>query len=172
MIFVVRYGDALSLDQKAMRALALLSTGCLAFNFFAIAVFADELFGERAPLSGLGWMILAGFALVLIFNLSCIIWSAYHLNTTGSSAAHVEHSHTRAQIAPELFAFGIISTILMAGEKVMIDEIGRETILGWETAGEWIILCALLSAQLMYTLFTATRLLDGLVTTERTFDGK
>jgi len=34
----------------------------------------------------------------------------------------------------------------------MIDEIGREYLLGWEVLGEWIILYVFLTTQLIYNL--------------------
>jgi hypothetical protein len=36
------------------------------------------------------------------------------------------------------------------GEKVMVVDIGREYLLGWEAIGEWIILYVFLATQLLY----------------------
>ena len=42
--------------------------------------------------------------------------------------------------------------ILLFGEKVMVDEIDREMLLGWESVGEWVILYILFFIQLFYSL--------------------
>jgi len=41
---------------------------------------------------------------------------------------------------------------MLIGEKVMLDEIGREMRIGWETLGEWIILYILFLIQLIYSI--------------------
>jgi len=51
-----------------------------------------------------------------------------------------------------LAAFGLLCLLCFAAEKVLVDEIGREIALGWETTGEWIILYGLLAVQLVYHL--------------------
>jgi hypothetical protein len=48
---------------------------------------------------------------------------------------------------------GILCMAALIGEKVMVDEIGREMRMGWEVSGEWIILYTLLSLQLIYSLY-------------------
>jgi len=47
---------------------------------------------------------------------------------------------------------GALCLFLLIGEKAMVDEIGREYLLGWEVLGEWIILYAFLTIQLIYNL--------------------
>jgi hypothetical protein len=49
--------------------------------------------------------------------------------------------------------WGVLCLLLLAGEKVMIDEIARETRLGWETLGEWIILYGFFTTQLFYCAY-------------------
>jgi hypothetical protein len=46
---------------------------------------------------------------------------------------------------------------LLVGEKAMVDEIGREYLLGWEVVGEWIILYVFLAIQLLYNIFILRR---------------
>jgi hypothetical protein len=57
-----------------------------------------------------------------------------------------------------MVALGIACMILMAGAKVMVDEIGREAVLGWETTGEWIILYCCLTVQLVFITLAIVRL--------------
>lgn len=54
---------------------------------------------------------------------------------------------------------GAFCVILFIGEKVMIDEIGREYRLGWESLGEWMILYGFLTIQLIYILIILLQLL-------------
>ena len=49
-----------------------------------------------------------------------------------------------------LFLLGLICCVLLLCEKAMVDEIARETALGWEVIGEWVILYIALVIQLVY----------------------
>ena len=53
---------------------------------------------------------------------------------------------------------GAACLVLMFGEKVMADEIGREYLLGWEVLGEWIILYIFLVVQLIYNSVVLVKL--------------
>jgi hypothetical protein len=85
-------------------------------------------------------IIAAGFGLVVIFNLVSIIWLFLNLKTSNRSLI------TRILI----LVLGFLCLLFLIGEKTMLDEIGRETLMGWETLGEWIILYIFLFVQLLY----------------------
>jgi hypothetical protein len=124
-------------------ALAILCTGMLVFNMVAIPVYKDQVFLQRGTLNpGVEMVILIGFALVLLFNIVSLSWVSRRIR----QAQGVRKGEWG------VLALGALCLILMAGEKVMVDEIGREYLLGWEVLGEWIILYAFLAIQLVYNV--------------------
>jgi hypothetical protein len=56
-----------------------------------------------------------------------------------------------------VLTLGALCLILLVGEKVMADEIGREYLLGWEVVGEWVILYVFLTIQLIYNVIILRR---------------
>jgi hypothetical protein len=137
------------LVYRAAFALAVLCTGGLVFNIVALPIFKDQVFLERGQISTGGELaILIGFVLVLVFTIVSLIWVSSRIR--------------KAQIVRKgdigLVALGALCLILMAGEKAMVDEIGREYMLGWEVVGEWIILYAFLAIQLIYNVIVLRRL--------------
>lgn len=134
---------ASGLVYRAAFALAVLCTGWLVFNMVALPIFKDQVFLERGQISTGGELaILIGFVLVLVFNIVSLIWVSSRIR--------------KAQIGRKgdigLAALGALCLILMAGEKAMVDEIGREYPLEWEVVGEWIILYVFLAIQLLYNI--------------------
>ena len=120
--------------------LALLAVTGLAYNMLAMQIHRDQLFLQRGQLDGVGLIALAAFVVVLLFNVVSFLW----VMTRHRS------SPTVGKIAT--LGLGALCMILLIGEKVMIDEIGRELRLGWETLGEWIILYSAMTIQLIYGL--------------------
>ncbi len=49
--------------------------------------------------------------------------------------------------------WGLFCIVFLFGDKVMIDELGREYLPGGKLQGEWILLFLFLSLQLLYNLF-------------------
>jgi hypothetical protein len=90
-----------------------------------------------------------GFLLILVFNTVAITWDI--VRTKAANRGKI----TTIWIS----ALGIVCVILLMGDKVLLDEIGRETRLGWETLGEWIILYILLTVQLVFCIAVAVRVL-------------
>lgn len=134
---------AYGLVCSAAVALAVLCTGWLVFNMVALPIFKDQVFLERGKISTAGELvILIGFVFVLVFNIVSLIWV--------SSRIRKARADRKGDIG--LLALGALCLILMAGEKAMVDEIGREYLLGWEVVGEWIILYVFLAIQLLYNI--------------------
>jgi hypothetical protein len=127
---------------------AILSTGFLLFNMVAIVRYRQQVFFERGTLSAIELLMMFGFGLVLLFNLISILWLLSRLRPPGHP--------NRRDIA--IITLGVVCLFLLAGQKVMVDEIGRELLLGWEIRGEWIILYAMLITQLIYNLIVLLRL--------------
>jgi len=130
-------------QYPAVFILALASTVSLVFNIVAISVFRDRLFLEVTIITGLGVFILAGFAVVLLFEVSMVIWSAIRLNTQSPNGLR-------------FFPFSLLAILALGVSKVMIDEIGHEYFR--QIPGEWIILYIALSVQLLFSLYVAISL--------------
>ena len=140
-----RYGKRL---RNATSVLAALSTGFLAFNMLGILIFKQQVFFERGALARVEIVILIGFVLVLLFDVVSLLWSLQRL-----------HESKQAGIGDKaIAALGALCLLLLMGEKVMVDEIGRESLLGWEVLGEWIILYTFLVIQLIYNLIILSKL--------------
>ena len=122
--------------------LAILSTGFLVYNMLATLIYKEQIFFEREIFSNVEIVILIGFSLILLFDIVSLLRVLLRLRqsqevVTGDKATLI---------------LGALCLILLLGEKAMIDEIGREYLLGWEVLGEWIILYVFLTTQLIYNL--------------------
>jgi hypothetical protein len=131
------------LVYRAAFALAILCTGLLVYNIVVMPIYKEQVFLKRGTISTVVEMvILIGFVLVLLFDIVSLLWMS--LRTL------------RAQEVRKggrgILALGALCLILLVGEKVMVDEIGREYLLGWEVVGEWIILYVFLAIQLLYNV--------------------
>lgn len=122
--------------------LAVLSIGFLMFNMLGILIFKQQVFFERGTLASVEIVILIGFGLVLLFNIASLLWVLSRLR----------HSEKASTADKATLILGALCLFLLIGEKTMVDEIGREYLLGWEVLGEWIILYTFLTAQLTYNL--------------------
>ena len=87
-------------------------------------------------------VILIGFGLILLFDVVSFLWILLRL--CQSEEANIGEKVT--------LVLGALCLFLLIGEKAMVDEIGREYLLGWEVLGEWIILYTFLTTQLIYNL--------------------
>jgi hypothetical protein len=108
----------------------------------AIPVMREQwIFNQGAMFTG-GWIILAGFLLIFIFN--------------GFSIIQVLSRRFAKRATPlDTIALvgGILCIFLLGGEKAMIDEVAREIRLGLGATGEWVALYVGLTIQLFYNLF-------------------
>ncbi len=116
--------------NESLLALTFVSTACLIFIMLAQPLHRNEIFLRRDTVSAIEALMILGYLLLLIFNITSVTWSARRLTridnyTPGYAGALV---------------FGVLCIVLLFGDKVMVDEIGRASILGRETLGEWIIL--------------------------------
>jgi hypothetical protein len=134
--------------RLALLTLGIAATACHLFNILAIPRNQEEVFLNQSTIAPVECVILFGILLVILFNLSSIVWVAIQLfDRNGPAGINV--------IA---LVLGCVCTVLLIGEKVMIDEIAREYRMGWETLGEWIILHSFLVIQLFYNILMLLRL--------------
>ncbi|HEY4761562.1 MAG TPA: hypothetical protein VIH42_13350 [Thermoguttaceae bacterium] len=126
--------------------LAVLATSALVYNMLAMQLHRDELFLRKGTLEGVGVIALSGFVVIFLFNIVSFLWLL---------ASHRRQSTIGKMVA---LALGALCMIFLIVDKVMIDEIGREYRLGWETLGEWIILYSAMTVQLIYGLVVFTYL--------------
>ena len=122
--------------------LAILAIGFLVFNMLGMVIFKQQVFFERGTLAGVEIVILIGFGLIFLFDISSLLWLLLSLRRSEKSSVGDKAT----------LILGVLCLFLLIGEKTMIDEIGREYLLGWEVLGEWIILYTFLTAQLIYSL--------------------
>jgi hypothetical protein len=140
--------------DRTILAGAVAATVCLLFNMAGMLLFRRQIFIERDSLSAVGLVMLAGFGLILLFNIVSVIWAARVTFQTRESRKSI----------PRLLVLGAFCLVLMPGEKVLVDEIGREMRSDLGTLGEELVLHALLMVQLCYNLLvmvTAARSLSG-----------
>ncbi len=128
--------------------LSLLSVVFLLFILYAIPSNKTQIFTEKDILSVSELLIIIGFVSILVFDLVSLNWLAKRIRTSKQAAT--------GDIAALILC--LICLFMFIGEKVMLDEIGRETALGWETFGEWIILYTFLFTQLVYNSIIITKL--------------
>lgn len=129
--------------------MAILCTGLLICAMMALPICTEQVFLNRSTISSGGEIvILIGFLLVPVFNLVSLGWVI-----VGTLQNRVFRKGDMGTMA-----LGVLCLILLLGEKVMADEIGREYSLGWEVVGEWIILYVFLVIQLLYDLVILRRL--------------
>lgn len=131
-----------NLLMKILFPLAILSALFMLVTIAATFLFKEQIFIERETISPIEVIILIGFIFILTFNITSIIFLVNKIKKDGNFV-------TTNFV---LLLFGFFCIAMMLGEKTMLDEIGREMKLGWETTGEVIILTVLLSIQMIYSL--------------------
>lgn len=134
-----KYKSALSLTTFVM---AILSSSSLIFIIIAIHTYQSQLFLEKDQSSLASVMTFVCFALVFLFLSVSFIWQI----------ARIRRLNRTSLGKTALLIFGALCLFLFIGEKTMIDEIGREMSMGWETSGEIVILTVMLALQLVYTM--------------------
>lgn len=133
--------------QRIFLIVGVLTTVYLTFNIAAIPVTSKLWIFNPGILFPVGWIILTGFVMILFFNISAVIRAACRVLL--SEAVPFDFIALTG---------GIVCTLLLGGEKVMIDEIARETRLSMGAGGEWAVLYVGLTIQLMYNLFVILHL--------------
>ncbi|MFC2087005.1 hypothetical protein ACFLSA_02435 [Bacteroidota bacterium] len=129
--------------KKFVYPLSILSILFILFNLIAFQLDKEQIFLKHKTFSIIEILMIFGFTFMILFFIASLIWNYIKMRKVDQ----FKRTHLL------LFLLGIFCLILLFGEKTMVDEIGREMKLGWETRGEMIILYFLLSIQLIYSLF-------------------
>lgn len=94
--------------------------------------------------------MLAGFGLLLLFDLAS---GAFLFFRTCVYRGALDGDMGRRPCHDGwLLILAVLSVMGLAGARVMVDEIGRQTLLGWGGGGGWAILYICLTLQLAYLL--------------------
>jgi hypothetical protein len=136
------------MSRLAFLILGILATSGLIFNMAATPLHQDAILFKQNTLSPVEVIILVGFLLVTLFDISSILWVLFRVGRQKGTTP----------LDSITLAWGILCILLLLGEKAMIDEIARESRLGLETLGEWIALYVGLTIQLFYNVFLLFRI--------------
>ena len=114
----------------------------LAFIMGVQPFHAEEIFVNRDTLTGIEWIMLLGFGLIVLFNIISLAWLLSRAKAPPG------------QRATDLLtaALGVFCIVLLAVDKVMADEVAHEWEMEGGSPGEWYILYLCLSVQMIYIL--------------------
>ena len=129
-----------------MRLFGIVATVGLVLVMIAIPPSWFEIFVLQDSISPVEWLIIFGLGLELVYVLVSLV---HRLRRTDRSESGLLNA--------ALLMLGAVCLLGFAGEKAMLDEIARESGLGWGTTGEWIALYAGFTLQLIYNLGTLLR---------------
>ena len=115
------------------------------FILVGLWLYRDRVFTIGNPLGFVGVTMLVGFGSILLFNIVSVTWLSRFL-------------HDKTAI---LFGLGVLCLVLMAAEKVMVDEVAHETAVAWSIQGEYLMLYGMLILQLIYNLLVGGRVLGS-----------
>ena len=137
--------DQINSSGNFKKVLTVLSLVSLLYILPAIILNKEQVFIDKDTFALSEFFLLCGFGILFLFIISSVIWK---LNNARRSKVFTFRDMLT-------IIFGALCILLLFGEKVMLDEIGREYALGWETTGEWIILYLFLSIHLLYNIIVA-----------------
>jgi hypothetical protein len=126
-----------------LRILALGTAIWMGVNLILAPLNWDDVFKNTATTTGVEMFMILGFLLALIFDGSSILWIVVRGLKPGSY---------RRKTAP-LLAGSILCVFLLMAVKVMADEVGRESRMGFGAVGEYVVLTALLCFHIAYNLY-------------------
>lgn len=123
--------------------LDVLATALLLFILAGLWLYRERIFTIGSPLGVVELLMLVGFGSILLFNGMSIAWLWQFL-------------HEKTAL---LMVLGMLCLVLMAAEKVMVDEVAHQTELAWSMQTEYLILYGMLIVQLVYNLLVLRRTL-------------
>jgi hypothetical protein len=124
------------------------STSLLLFILIGIWAFRQEIFVIDGEVRMAGLIMLAGFAVILLFDLASVLW-------LGRSRARWGGSN-RARGG--LLRLGLVCILFLGVEKVMADEVAHQAEAAWTIEGEYLMLYGMLFLQLAYNLLVTGQL--------------
>ena len=132
--------------NTCLLAFGIVATCCHIFNMVVIPLRHETFFTSGGVPDLTGWVVLAGFLLVVTFTVSSLVWILIRSGGT--------NEFMKREVITLIW--GVACLLFLVGEKVMIDEIAREWRMGWERTGEWVILYGFFLVQLGFNLFILT----------------
>lgn len=132
---------------RGLTAVGLVTTAGLVYNMIALRVYRKEFFWIQGEIEWEGYLVMGIFLVLFLFTVASVLWFTFADREPGAS---------RGANAP-LVLFGVLCLIALMGVKVMLDELGREDVIGAAT-GEWIVMYVLLIIQMFFNLSVLKRL--------------
>ena len=129
-------------QEDALFWLDALASGFLVFIFIGMWVFRDRVFTIGNQLALVDLVMLIGMISVLLFNIVSLFWLC---------GKRFDSIYSRATDFV-LFGIGIFCIVITMAEKVMVDDIARETSETWSLQREYLMLYSMLFFQLTYNL--------------------
>jgi len=124
------------------------STSLLLFILIGIWAFRQEIFVIDGEVRMAGLIMLAGFAVILLFDLASVLWLGRSRTRWGGS--------NRARGG--LLRLGLVCILFLGVEKVMADEVAHQAEAAWTIQGEYLMLYGMLFLQLAYNLLVTGQL--------------
>jgi len=132
--------------EAAVYWLDVVATSLVLFILIVTQAFRSDVFMVGGEVAIVGWLMLAGCAVILAFDLTSTIW----LKRTRPAQG--------ARPNAGLVWLGAICLVLLAAEKVMADEVAHEAEAAWTIQGEYLILYCMLFLQFVYNILVVRQL--------------
>ena len=133
------------------KPVTIISSVFLAFAMLAILIYKEQIFSHSNIFTFPKYIIALGIGLIVVFNFISVTWLLLQIRKASPSMIFT-------------IVMGVICIILLAAEKTMIDEIGKEYGYETEALSEWIMLYAFWAFQLFYNyiIFKTSKLIVAL----------
>ncbi len=145
----------LKVSSYTTLGLGALSFCCLIYNIIAFEYFRPRTinFEELGPNADtLSLFIYLGLFVMFVFHISAILTTVYQMQLFGS-----ENNIRRVTLI-----IGIISFMTIFADFGLLSDIGKESRLGWDVKGEWIILYLTLIPQILFYILIFISVMTGL----------
>ena len=127
-------------DQN-IKVLAIITLLFIFYICFSLIIFKKDIFYYRGSVSASEVPTGLGFIMILVFNCASVVWIIINRQLKSYSPL----------LKGFLLAFCGICFILLGIDKVLIDDIGRQYKENVDFTGEFVMLYASLTIQLIYT---------------------
>ncbi len=143
--------------RKTLLILAPAALAGTLFILIAVPLFHEEVFVNRSHIAPAEIAMIAGYSVILLFDLCSLLWLAFQVR-----------KGTESKTWPVLLLIlSVLCIIGLGGQKVMLDEVAHEYSGGWNTQGEWIFFLALLIIQIAFSVLIVLRLVIHSVSVTR-----
>lgn len=133
--------------RGATQGLAWLALLCVLYILIIISTQRDLIFEKHQTLHLVEIIMVLAYFLVIVFNILSIVWLIFQLSRYDGWPTKYSGA----------LVLGVVCMVGLFAQKVMVDEIARESQLGWNATGEWILLLVLLMLQIAYIIVILLR---------------